>query len=73
MKNLKKIRFKERAPFAMGRAVFYHKRAFFYRNCERLTLFMLDFLRKQKRNWGITILLGIIIVVFIAFYGGQQV
>ena len=33
---------------------------------------MLDFLRKQKRNWGITILLGIIIVVFVAFYGGSQ-
>ncbi len=33
---------------------------------------MLDFLRKQKRNWGITILLGIIIVVFIAFYGGSK-
>jgi peptidyl-prolyl cis-trans isomerase D len=33
---------------------------------------MLDFLRKQKRNWGITILLGIIIVVFVAFYGGSS-
>jgi peptidyl-prolyl cis-trans isomerase D len=33
---------------------------------------MLDFLRKQKRNWGITILLGIIIVVFVAFYGGSK-
>ena len=33
---------------------------------------MLDFLRKQKRNWGITILLGIIIVVFVAFYGGGK-
>jgi peptidyl-prolyl cis-trans isomerase D len=33
---------------------------------------MLDFLRKQKRNWGITILLGIIIIVFIAFYGGSK-
>ena len=33
---------------------------------------MLDFLRKQKRNWGITILLGIIIIVFVAFYGGSS-
>ena len=33
---------------------------------------MLDFLRKQKRNWGITILLGIIIIVFVAFYGGSK-
>ena len=33
---------------------------------------MLNFLQKQKRNWGITILLGIIIVVFIAFYGPSK-
>ncbi len=33
---------------------------------------MLDFLRKRKRSWIITFLLGIIIVVFIAFYGGTQ-
>ena len=33
---------------------------------------MLDFLRKKKRSWIITILLGLIIVVFIAFYGGSQ-
>lgn len=33
---------------------------------------MLDFLRKKKRNWSITILLGIIIVVFVAFYGGSK-
>jgi peptidyl-prolyl cis-trans isomerase D len=33
---------------------------------------MLDFLRKKKRSWIITILLGLIIVVFVAFYGGSQ-
>jgi peptidyl-prolyl cis-trans isomerase D len=33
---------------------------------------MLDFLRKRKRNWIITFLLGVIILVFIAFYGGSR-
>ena len=33
---------------------------------------MLDFLRKRKRSWIITFLLGLIIVVFIAFYGGNK-
>ena len=33
---------------------------------------MLDFLRKRKRSWIITFLLGIIIVVFVAFYGGTK-
>ncbi|HEU4345654.1 MAG TPA: SurA N-terminal domain-containing protein [Candidatus Binatia bacterium] len=33
---------------------------------------MLDFLRKRKRSWIITILLGLIIIVFIAFYGGSK-
>jgi peptidyl-prolyl cis-trans isomerase D len=33
---------------------------------------MLDLLRKRKRSWIIIILLGLIIVVFIAFYGGNQ-
>jgi peptidyl-prolyl cis-trans isomerase D len=33
---------------------------------------MLDFLRKRKRSWIITFLLGLIIVVFVAFYGGNQ-
>src|SRR3972149_5332504 len=33
---------------------------------------MLDFLRKRKRSWIITFLLGVIIVVFIAFYGGSK-
>ncbi|HXK30221.1 MAG TPA: SurA N-terminal domain-containing protein [Candidatus Binatia bacterium] len=33
---------------------------------------MLDFLRKRKRSWIITFLLGVIIVVFIAFYGGSN-
>jgi peptidyl-prolyl cis-trans isomerase D len=33
---------------------------------------MLNFLRKRKRSWIITFLLGIIIVVFIAFYGGSK-
>jgi len=33
---------------------------------------MLDILRKKKRSWIITILLGLIIVVFIAFYGGSR-
>jgi peptidyl-prolyl cis-trans isomerase D len=33
---------------------------------------MLDFLRKRKRSWIITLLLGLIIVVFVAFYGGTQ-
>jgi len=33
---------------------------------------MLDVLRKRKRSWIILFLLGLIIVVFIAFYGGNQ-
>jgi peptidyl-prolyl cis-trans isomerase D len=33
---------------------------------------MLDFLRKRKRSWIITILLGLIIIVFIAFYDGSK-
>ena len=33
---------------------------------------MLDFLRKRKRSWIITFLLGVIILVFIAFYGGSK-
>jgi peptidyl-prolyl cis-trans isomerase D len=33
---------------------------------------MLDALRKRKRSWIITFLLGLIIVVFIAFYGGNK-
>lgn len=33
---------------------------------------MLDFLRKRKRSWIITLLLGLIIIVFVAFYGGTQ-
>src|SRR5439155_7019483 len=45
---------------------------FLYPFLRKVLCHMLDFLRKQKRNWGITILLGIIIVVFIAFYGGSK-
>src|SRR5688572_29472291 len=56
----------------MAGAIFYHRRAFFDQFSERFAVYMLDFLRKQKRNWGITILLGIIIVVFVAFYGGGK-
>ena len=33
---------------------------------------MLDFLRKRKRSWIIIALLGIIVVTFIAFYGGSK-
>ena len=33
---------------------------------------MLDFLRKRKRNWAILFLLGLIIIVFVAFYGGNK-
>ncbi len=33
---------------------------------------MLDFLRKRKRSWIITFLLGVIISVFVAFYGGSK-
>jgi peptidyl-prolyl cis-trans isomerase D len=33
---------------------------------------MLDYLRKKKRSWIITFLLGAIIIVFIAFYGGSS-
>ena len=33
---------------------------------------MLDALRKRKRSWIIIFLLGLIIVVFIAFYGGNK-
>src|SRR5262249_35451372 len=34
---------------------------------------MLDVLRKRKRSWIIIFLLGLIIVVFIAFYGGNKI
>ena len=33
---------------------------------------MLDFLRKRKRNWIIVFFLGLIIVVFVLFYGGSS-
>jgi peptidyl-prolyl cis-trans isomerase D len=33
---------------------------------------MLDFLRKRKRSWIITFLLALIIIVFVAFYGGSN-
>jgi peptidyl-prolyl cis-trans isomerase D len=33
---------------------------------------MLDFLRKRKRSWIITFLLALIIIVFVAFYGGSK-
>jgi peptidyl-prolyl cis-trans isomerase D len=33
---------------------------------------MLDVLRKRKRSWIIIFLLGVIIIVFIAFYGGNK-
>jgi peptidyl-prolyl cis-trans isomerase D len=33
---------------------------------------MLDALRKRKRSWIIIFLLGLIIIVFIAFYGGNK-
>ena len=33
---------------------------------------MLDFLRKRKRSWIITLLLGIIVITFVAFYGGSK-
>jgi peptidyl-prolyl cis-trans isomerase D len=38
---------------------------------ERVRL-MLDFLRKRKRSWIITLLLGIIVITFVAFYGGSK-
>lgn len=34
---------------------------------------MLDILRKKRRSWVITFLLGVIIVVFILFYGGSNI
>jgi peptidyl-prolyl cis-trans isomerase D len=33
---------------------------------------MLDFLRKRKRNWIIIFFLGVIIIVFALFYGGNK-
>ena len=33
---------------------------------------MLDVLRKRKRSWVVTFLLGLIVVVFVLFYGGGQ-
>ena len=33
---------------------------------------MLDFLRKRKRSWIVTFLLGLVIIVFILFYGGRS-
>jgi peptidyl-prolyl cis-trans isomerase D len=39
---------------------------------ERFLPLMLDVLRKRKRSWIIIFLLGLIIIVFIAFYGGNQ-
>ena len=44
----------------------------FYFDLERLYRLMLDVLRKRKRSWIIIFLLGPIIVVFIAFYGGNK-
>ncbi|HEY2990605.1 MAG TPA: SurA N-terminal domain-containing protein [Candidatus Binatia bacterium] len=32
---------------------------------------MLDILRKRKRSWVVTLLLGLIVVVFVLFYGGR--
>lgn len=32
---------------------------------------MLDFLRKRKRSWVVTFLLGLVVVVFVLFYGGR--
>ena len=34
---------------------------------------MLDFLRKRKRSWVVTFLLGLVVVVFVLFYGGRYV
>ncbi len=34
---------------------------------------MLDVLRKRKRSWVVTLLLGLIVVVFVLFYGGRYV
>jgi peptidyl-prolyl cis-trans isomerase D len=72
LKNLKKIRFAAiRGGLHWLRSFFIIERLFppFLR---KVLCHMLDFLRKQKRNWGITILLGIIIIVFVAFYGGSN-
>jgi peptidyl-prolyl cis-trans isomerase D len=72
LKNLKKIRFGAiRGGLHWLRSFFIIERLFspFLR---KVLCHMLDFLRKQKRNWGITILLGIIIIVFVAFYGGSN-
>ena len=33
---------------------------------------MLDVLRKRKRSWVVTLLLGVIVIVFVAFYGGRN-
>jgi peptidyl-prolyl cis-trans isomerase D len=33
---------------------------------------MLDVLRKRKRSWVVTFLLGVIVIVFVAFYGGRN-
>jgi len=32
---------------------------------------MLDFLRKRKRSWVVMFLLGLIVIVFVLFYGGR--
>jgi peptidyl-prolyl cis-trans isomerase D len=72
MKNLKKNRFNAVPPVALAGAIFYHRKTFFLPIWRKVLCHMLDFLRKQKRNWGITILLGIIIIVFVAFYGGSK-
>jgi len=34
---------------------------------------MLDVLRKRKRSWVVTFLLGLVVVVFVLFYGGRNI
>ena len=52
--------------------IFYHTVASFTSFSRKVRPLMLDFLRKRKRNWAILFLLVLIIIVFVAFYGGNQ-
>src|SRR4026207_670732 len=52
--------------------IFYHGVLFLTSIDRKAPCSMLDFLRKRKRNWIIIFFLGVIIVVFALFYGGNK-
>src|SRR5712692_7260386 len=59
---------------AMDGAFPYHKKRFKSAATVRKDFaFMLDFLRKRKRSCVFTFLLGLVVIVFVLFYGGRYV